>query len=205
MKEFWNQRYSAEAYAYGTEPNSFLKQSISTYNLKGEILLPAEGEGRNAVHAAKQGLDVFAFDISEAGKSKALRLADIEKVKIHYEIGDFFELDLIQKQFDVAALIFAHFPVSVLSAYHQKIATMIKPKGYVVLEGFSKTHLALRANNPKVGGPNKLEMLFSIEEIKRDFSCFEILQLEEVEVELQEGAFHNGTGKVIRFIGRKPA
>ena len=205
MKEFWDQRYSAEAYAYGREPNRFLKQSISAYNLKGKILLPAEGEGRNAVYAAKQGLEVFAFDISKAGKSKALRLADIEKVNIHYELGDFFELDLIQEQFDVAALIFAHFPVPVLSAYHQKIASMIKPKGYVVLEGFSENHLELRANNPKVGGPNKLEMLFSVEGIKKDFPHFEIIQLEEVEVELQEGAFHNGIGKVIRFIGRKPA
>lgn len=80
---------------------------------------------------------------------------------------------------------------------------MIKPSGYVILEGFSTGHLELRKKNPNVGGLDKLEMLFSNDAIKRDFSSFEIIQLEDVEVELSEGKFHNGTGKVIRFVGKK--
>jgi len=73
----------------------------------------------------------------------------------------------------------------------------------IILEGFSTEHLALRNANPDVGGPNKLEMLFSKESIKSDFSEFEVIQLEEVEVDLSEGDFHNGIGKVIRFVARK--
>ena len=73
----------------------------------------------------------------------------------------------------------------------------------IILEGFSTNHLKLRVENPEIGGPNKIEMLFSKESIQQDFSDFEIVLLEEVQIELKEGEFHNGIGSVIRFIGRK--
>jgi 2-polyprenyl-3-methyl-5-hydroxy-6-metoxy-1,4-benzoquinol methylase len=203
MKEMWNNRYSNKGYAYGIAPNLFLKYAIETYKPKGKMLFPAEGEGRNAVYAAKQGLDVSAFDISIEGKNKALKLAELENVKLNYEVGDFFELDLIHTKYDAIALIFAHFPTPILSKYHKKISELVTPNGLLFLEGFSKNHLKLREENPNIGGPNKIEMLFSIESIKTDFPDFETIKLEEKEVTLTEGEFHNGTGSVIRFIGRK--
>lgn len=203
MKEIWDSRYASEEYVYGVSPNEFFKNALVQYNISGKILLPAEGEGRNAIYAAKQGLEVTAFDISLEGKNKALKLAATEKVNIKYNVGDFFELDVVNEEYDCAALIFAHFPPSLLSKYHQKIGDLIKPGGMVILEGFSKENLPLRLANPKVGGPNQLEMLFSKEQIHNDFPYFEIIQLDETVVELNEGALHNGTGRVIRFVGRK--
>ncbi|CAH8286441.1 methyltransferase family protein [Mariniflexile fucanivorans] len=203
MKEMWDKRYSADEYAYGIAPNVFFKDAIKKYNLKGKMLLPAEGEGRNAVYAAKNGLDVTAFDISLEGKKKALKLCEKENVKIKYEVGDFFELDIINDNYDNAALIFAHFPPEILSKYHKKISELILPNGIILLEGFSKDHLKLSAENPNLGGPKNSDLLFSKESIQKDFPDFEIILLEEIHVELNEGDFHNGTGKVIRFIGRK--
>jgi cyclopropane fatty-acyl-phospholipid synthase-like methyltransferase len=203
MKEFWDSRYSSEEYAYGVQPNEFLKAALDKYNLSGKILLPAEGEGRNGVYAAKKGLEVYAFDVSEAGKKKAEKLAKINNVKINYEVGDFFDLKLINEKYDVAALIFAHFSPETLSLYHEKIGQLIKPNGLVILEGFSKNHLEMQKENPNVGGPKIMELLFSTDQIKNDFPSFEILQLEEIVVELNEGEFHKEKGKVIRFIGRK--
>ena len=203
MAEMWDNRYSNSDYAYGINPNEFFKETLNEYQLNGKILLPAEGEGRNAVFAAKKGLDVTAFDISIEGKKKALKLADKENVKIKYEIGNLFDLNVINEKYDIAALIFAHFPPDILSSYHRQIADLITNEGIMILEGFSKNHLPMRNANPKVGGPNKIEMLFSIESIKNDFPNFEIMKLEEVEVELNEGVFHNGLSKVIRFIGKK--
>lgn len=203
MKEFWNARYKDEGYAYGRQPNEFFKETLDTLDLRGTILLPAEGEGRNAVYAAKKGLSVYAFDISEEGKNKAEKLAKLEKVSIHYEVGEFNTLPLVNEEYDIAALIYAHFPPDILSAYHQKIADLIRPDGVLILEGFSKGHLELQKTNPSVGGPKTLEMLFSADQIQEDFSRFEMLKLEEPEVALTEGKFHNGIGKVIRFIGRK--
>lgn len=203
MKEMWDERYSNEAYAYGTEPNNFLANCIVKHQLTGRMLFPAEGEGRNAIYAAKQGLEVTAFDISAEGKRKALELASKEKVKIKYQVGEFFDLDIMNEKYDAAALIYAHFPPPILSKYHRKIADLLEVGGLLILEGFSKSHLPLRDANPAVGGPNKIEMLFSIESIQNDFHGFEIIQLEEVEVDLKEGNYHNGISKVIRFVGRK--
>jgi len=203
MKEMWDERYSSKTFAYGKEPNEFLKESLSKYNISGKALFPAEGEGRNAVYAAKQGLDVIAFDISQEGKNKALKLAASEEVSIDYSVGDFLTMDFAECSFDCAVLIFAHFPPDILSDYHKRIVSLIKPKGLVILEGFSKDHLSYRAKNPKIGGPNKEEMLFSTEGIAHDFIDFEVIELREQEIELNEGEYHNGTGKVIRFVGRK--
>ena len=199
----WNDRYGKNEYAYGTAPNAFLKSVLDTHPIAGKMLFPAEGEGRNAVYAAQQGLDVSAFDISTEGQKKALKLAESEGVNIRYEVGDFFELDLAKDLFDAVALIYAHFPPPILSAYHRKLASMVNPGGLVIAEGFSKGNLALREANPKVGGPNNIDMLFSTETFTSDFSAFEPLVLEEAEVELNEGHFHIGTAKVIRFVGKK--
>ena len=205
IKEMWDNRYSIEDYAYGIAPNVFFKDTIEKYKLTGKILLPAEGEGRNAIYAAKKGLDVFAFDISIEGKKKAEKLAEQENVSINYEVGEFFDLDLIHERFDVAALIYAHFPPPILSKYYQKVAELLEPNGVIILEGFSTNHLPLRVANPKVGGPGMIEMLFSEETIKSNFPNFETILLEEMEIELKEGLYHNGIGKVIRFVGRKKA
>lgn len=203
MKEMWDDRYRPDEFAYGKEPNQFLEESLDKYNVSGKILFAAEGEGRNAVYAAKQGIEATAFDISEEGKKKALQFATVENVSVEYKVGDFLSMDFVENSFDGAVLIFAHFPPSILSAYHKKIANLLKPKGLIILEGFSKNNLAYREKNPKIGGPNKVEMLFSTKSIKKDFAKFEVLQLEEDEVELNEGIYHNGIGKVIRFVGRK--
>ncbi|MDB4107333.1 class I SAM-dependent methyltransferase [Bacteroidia bacterium] len=199
----WNERYSSKDYAYGSEPNDYFAICLAKYSPTGKILCAAEGEGRNAVHAAKIGLDAYAFDISEEGKKKALQLSNTHGVSINYAVGDFLQMDFTKNSFDATALIYAHFPPNILSTYHQKIASLIKPNGLVILEGFSTNHLELRNKNPKVGGPKKLEMLFSIESIQKDFKDFEILELEEVEIELNEGLYHNGLGKVIRFVCKK--
>lgn len=203
MKEMWDGRYANQAYAYGLSPNEFFKYALDKYVSAGNILLPAEGEGRNAVYAAQGGLAVTAFDISIEGKKKALALAEKEGVEIDYQVGDFFDLPLIHQQYDCAALIYAHFPPPILSAYYQKVAELVKPGGYVILEGFSTSNLEQRRKNPKVGGPDKLEMLFTEDSVKRDFPGFEIITLGEVEVELNEGIYHVGSGRVIRFVGKK--
>lgn len=205
MTELWNTRYRSKEYIYGKDPNQFFKDSLNRLDLTGKILLPAEGEGRNAVYAAQKGLSVHAFDISGQAKTKALDLAREMDVKIHYEVGEITELVFEDDSFDSAALIFIHLPPQIRSGFHREIKKLIKPGGLVILESFSKDNLQFRQNNQGIGGPNKIEMLFSKEEIESDFNDFEIIELKEVQVDLQEGILHNGIGKVIRFIGRKPS
>ncbi|WP_089052751.1 class I SAM-dependent methyltransferase [Flavobacterium oncorhynchi] len=198
----WDDRYSNEEFAYGEEPNNYLKEQIQKLK-PSTILFPAEGEGRNAIFAAKLGWNVSAFDISEEGKNKALKLAEANNVSIDYQVGELETLNFKEEQFDVIALIYAHFPAEIKSEIHKQLDKLLRKDGIIIFEAFSKKHLEYLAINDKVGGPKDIESLFSIEEIKSDFPNYEIIELEEKEIELNEGLFHNGTGSVIRFIGRK--
>ncbi|SEN97433.1 Methyltransferase domain-containing protein [Flavobacterium sp. CF108] len=198
----WDNRYSSEEFAYGEEPNNYLKDQLEKLN-SGSILFPAEGEGRNAIFAAKLGWNVSAFDISEEGKNKAIRLAENNNVSIDYQVGELETLDFQKEQFDAIALIYAHFPAEIKSAIHKHLDKLLNKNGIIIFEAFSKKHLEYLAVNEKVGGPKDIESLFSIEEIKSDFPNYEIIELEEKEIELNEGLFHNGKGSVIRFVGRK--
>jgi 2-polyprenyl-3-methyl-5-hydroxy-6-metoxy-1,4-benzoquinol methylase len=198
----WNERYSNEAFAYGEEPNQYLKAQLEKLPV-GSILFPAEGEGRNAVFAAQLGWDVTAFDISQEGQKKANLLAEKKGVAIDYQVGPLEGLNFEDEQFDAIALIYAHFPAKIKSAYHQKLDTLLKKGGTIIFESFSKKHLAYVMADEKVGGPKDIDSLFSIDEIKADFPNYTIVELVEKDIELSEGLYHNGTGSVIRFVGVK--
>lgn len=198
----WNDRYSSEEFAYGEEPNNYLKEQLEKLKT-GSILFPAEGEGRNAIFAAKSGWKVAAFDISAEGKNKALKLAEANNVHIDYQVGELETLAYKAEQFDAIALIYAHFPAEIKASIHKTLNQYLRKDGFMIFEAFSKKHLEYLAINDKVGGPKDIESLFSIEEIQADFPTYEIIKLEEKEIELNEGLFHNGKGSVIRFVGKK--
>lgn len=202
MKEFWDGKYAVREFVYGKLPNDYLREQLEKLSV-GKILLPAEGEGRNAVYAATLGWAVSAFDISTEGKNKALLLAKSENVSIDYQVGELESLTYTDNQFDVVALIYAHFPSQIKSLYHKKIDKYLRKGGFVIFEAFSKKHIDYNSIDEKVGGPKDINMLFSIEEIKSDFENYEILELEEKIIHLNEGLLHNGQGSVIRFVGRK--
>jgi len=198
----WNDRYSREGFAYGDQPNNYLKEQLTPLTA-GSILFAAEGEGRNAVYAAKLGWNVSAFDISIAGKNKALQFAVTNKVNINYQLGELPALNYQPGQFNVIALIYAHFPADIKSAYHKKLGTYLRKGGLAIFEAFSKKHIDYIAAGENAGGPRDSAMLFSLEEIGSDFEDYEIIELAEKEIELNEGLFHRGKGSVIRFTGRK--
>lgn len=198
----WNERYSQEEFAYGKDPNKFFKEQIDKL-IPGKILFAAEGEGRNAVYAAKLGWDVSAFDLSMEGKKKALILANKHKVSIDYRVGELSTLDYCSEQFDVIVLIYAHFPEDVKSEIHRSLSKLLRKNGMVIFEAFSKSHLKYNSVNEGVGGPKDIDMLFSVEEITSDFQNFDVIMLQETVIELNEGLYHNGVGSVLRFVGQK--
>ena len=195
-KDFWNERYNATKYVYGTLPNHFLKEQLGL-SKAGNILLPAEGEGRNAVYAAKQGWNVTAFDSSGNAKKKALKLAGNENVKINYQVSDVLKFTTSER-FDVLALIYAHFPINIRQLAHHHLLEFLKPNGKVFFEAFAKEQLK---NNS--GGPKTREMLFSVEEIQEEFSGLKFEFLEQGTILLDEGEYHKGEAEVIRFVATK--
>ena len=198
----WDDRYRDEAFAYGEEPNQYLEEQLHKLPA-GSILFPAEGEGRNAVFAARKGWKVSAFDISAEGKKKAIQLAEKNKVSIDYQVGTLQALDYKEEQFDAIALIYAHFPADIKSALHRELDKYLRIGGTIIFEAFSKSHIAFIERDEKVGGPKDNASLFSVEEISHDFPNYEVIELKEKEIELHEGLYHNGQASVIRFVGRK--
>lgn len=200
--KMWNTKFGQTEYAYGTEPNDYLKEKLE--GLKpGAILFGAEGEGRNAVYAAQQGWQVSAFDISEAGQQKALRLAEKKQVSIDYKLGELDKLGYQAEQFDAIALIYAHFPPNIRPGYLKLLNGYLKKGGTLIFEAFSEDHLEYKKKNPSVGGPENVDYLFSLEELKSNFTDYEILEFKKTTMELNEGGGHVGTGSVIRFFGKK--
>lgn len=198
----WDDRYSKSEFAYGEEPNNYLKSQLEKLDV-GKILFPAEGEGRNAVFAAKLGWNVSAFDISSEGRKKARQLAARNNVTIDYQVGELENLNYTDEEFDAIALIYAHFPASIKSQIHKLLDQYLRKDGIIIFEAFSKKHLDYLAKNEKMGGPKDIESLFSIDEIKADFADYDVLELIETEIDLNEGLYHIGQGSVIRFVGRK--
>jgi ubiquinone/menaquinone biosynthesis C-methylase UbiE len=202
MAEIWNGRFQEEEYIYGKEPNEFFKAALERFNPKGAILLAGEGEGRNAVYAARRGLRVCAFDISEQAKAKALRLAEAHGVLLDYSVGDFLNMPYADGTFSVAAIIYSHFHLSMRAAYHAKINRLIQSGGLLVLEGFSADNPSLILHNP-IACARGTQACYTIAEIEKDFANFEVLRLCEEAIHLRAGVAHKGKAKVIRFLGRK--
>ncbi|MDA3929156.1 MAG: class I SAM-dependent methyltransferase [Prolixibacteraceae bacterium] len=197
MKELWNARYSKTNYVYGLEPNNFFKQEIQKLS-PGKILLPAEGEGRNAVYAAKLGWEVTAFDISTEGKKKADKLAVEIGVSINYLIADFEQFDLQNKAFDCIALTFVHTIPQKRITNHKLVQKWLNPKGTIILQGFSKEQI-----NYQSGGPKEETMLFSPKELEVDFKDLSIVMISKTEENLNEGEFHKGKASLINLVAKK--
>jgi len=202
MNQKWDERYKEEEFAYGKDPNLFFKEWLPKFK-QGAILMPADGEGRNGVFAAKTGWKVTSFDLSSEGQSKAVQLARENQVTLDYIVGNLEDLRFERESFDAVGMIYAHFSAEKKSEFHEKLNDYLKVGGIVILEAFSKSHLHFKKLNPQVGGPNDMNELYDKAEILADFENYEILMLEEEEILLDEGKYHIGKGAVIRFVGKK--
>lgn len=198
-KQFWDDRYSSGNYIYGTQPNRFFKNQLDELTA-GRLLLPAEGEGRNAIYAAREGWRVDAFDISEKGRKKALELAKRNHVTINYSISKYKDFEIDAESYDVIALVYAHLHKSNRRDIHHKLIEGLKPGGHLILEAFSKEQI-----NNESGGPKDLEMLYELDELRKDFEELQIKYADATEIELKEGMHHEGTANVIQILAVKPA
>lgn len=197
MKDQWNARYTSEEFVYGREPNGFFKEELDKLS-PGKLLLPAEGEGRNAVYAAKAGWDVTCFDWSEEGKKKADRLAGDAGVQINYLVSEIGAFDYKGSEFDAVGLIFVHLPEEEREELHKNVVKSLKPGGTLIFNAYDKTQLGKDS-----GGPKDLSLLYSLEQIVEDFIDLEFSVFAKETVELSEGNLHRGPADVIKFSGVK--
>lgn len=196
-KEFWNTRYKENSTVYGFEANEFFKEQL--LNLQpGHLLLPGEGEGRNALFALRHGWKVHALDYSLEAQRKALALAHQHHFSLEYYVQDIERTKLSASRFDAIALIYLHLPAQLRRTFHLQCVKALKQNGVIILEAFSKEQI-----NNTSGGPSDVELLYSRQELYEDFSGLHIEFLQEEVIELIEGNFHKGQAAVVRMIARK--
>ena len=196
-RDDWNTRYSSEEYIYGTEQNKSLKEQLELLK-PGNILFPAEGEGRNAVYASIKGWNTTAFDQSETGREKAMKLAASRNTSINYLISDISNIELEKESFDVIGIIFMHLSPEDKKAGFKKLISFLKPGGKIIMEVFAKDQITRNS-----GGSKDVNRLYSIEEINLLIKDMKINYLENCLINLDEGKLHEGEASVLRLSATK--
>ncbi len=199
MKELWNERFADAEYFYGTAPNTFLASQKHLLQPGQSVLSVADGEGRNGVWLAEQGLDVLAIDFSDKALEKSRKLAASRGVPLRTELADVHAWDWGENRFDVIVAIFIQFASpQERPALHRAIQQALKPGGLLLLQGYTPKQLEY-----KTGGPSNIDNLYTAEDLRRDFGAMEILQLREHDMEIQEGPGHSGMSALVDLVARK--
>lgn len=194
MKDFWNERYSEPEFVYGTEPNHFFAEQLDQLK-PGKLILPADGEGRNAVYAAQKGWEVQAVDYSSSAREKALELAKEKGIEISYDLSDLAEYDFGSEIYDAAAFIYVHLPRSIIKDVYANVIKSLKPGAKIMVEVYS-----VNQQGRDSGGPKDERVLYTEEKLRDLLSGTEIEWMEEKEIDLSEGKYHVGKAMVIRAI-----
>jgi len=196
----WQERYSTPDYTFGKEPNEFLVRCRPLLPRSGNALAVADGEGRNGVWLAKQGLDVLSIDFSPAAQAKARALAAGNEIAITFVEADVHAWPYPDEAFDVVVEIFTQF--STPPERERKWAGMrraLKHGGLLIVQGYTPKQLEYGT-----GGPKHVEHLYTREMLERAFGDFSAVEIIEQERELHEGVGHHGMSAVIGLTARKP-
>jgi cyclopropane fatty-acyl-phospholipid synthase-like methyltransferase len=198
-QQTWNQRFAAEHYVFGETPNAYLEAQAA--HLKpGNALAVADGEGRNGVWLAQQGLQVDAFDFSDNAILKAQALAQSRQVKVNFVCSDWQSFDWQPAHYDNVVGIFFQFATpderSILFA---RMRHSLKPGGTLIIQGYTPRQLDFNT-----GGPGKLAHLYDEALMLEAFGELDILDLRTYEAEITEGTGHQGMSGLLGLTARKP-
>jgi len=197
--EFWQERYRTPSYIFGTEPNAFLKSRRALLPKQGRVLAIADGEGRNGVWLAEQGLDVLSLEFSPLAQDKARALAKARGVAPVFEQADVHNWSYPEAAFDAVVDIFTQFSTPALRpAKWAGIRRTLKPGGLLILQGYTPKQIEYGT-----GGPKNPDQLYTRAMLEAAFGDLRDFRIVEEEVELQEGTAHAGRSAVIGLTGRK--
>lgn len=197
----WDARFAVDGYLFGTAPNQFLASCRDRIGGSGRVLCVADGEGRNSVWLAEQGLDVVAFDPSPVGVAKARRLAEERGVTVRYDVADAESWEWPSEAFDVVAAIYIQFaPPAMRRAIFARVLTALRPGGLFLLAGYRLEQLIYRT-----GGPRVPEQLYTEDQIREELAAFDLEEVRSYDAAVDEGPGHSGMSAVIDVIARRPA
>ena len=198
--QFWNERFNKAEFIFGKEPNEYLVEQTQKYLKSGsKVLCIADGEGRNGVWLAKQGMQVVGFDASDIALAKAKQFAKDHQVEIEYSFSDADSFDWQENAYDAVIGIFIQFADPVMrERIFQQTHKALKSGGIFILQGYTPKQLEY-----KTGGPSLIEHLYTEELIRSLAKEFQILDLCCYEKELNEGARHAGMSALLGLVAKK--
>ena len=195
----WDARYSTDDYIFGTAPNAWLTQHRDLLPAGGRVLAVADGEGRNSVWLAQQGMHVDAFDISPVGVAKANSLAQQVNVEVNYQVCGADKFDWKPEAYDAVVAIFIQFAdPDARARLFANMKSVLKPNGLILLQGYTPKQL-----DYKTGGPPNLDHLYTEELLRDAFGDMSLLELQAYEAVLREGTQHSGQSALIGLVARK--
>jgi cyclopropane fatty-acyl-phospholipid synthase-like methyltransferase len=195
----WDERYAGDEYLFGTEPNAFLLSQQALLKPGAYCLAVADGEGRNGVWLAGQGLRVLSAEASAVALNKAKKLAQQRGVNVDFELADLLQWDWGVDRFDVVAAIFIQFTgPEQRGQMFANIKRCLKPGGLLLLQGYTPRQLEY-----KTGGPPVAENLYTEPMLRSAFADMEILHLREHDDIIREGAGHSGMSALIDLVAKK--
>jgi SAM-dependent methyltransferase len=197
-QKMWDERFAEAEPVYGELPNAYLRAQSLRLPPACKILVPGDGYGRNGIWLANQGFQVSTVDLSPVGVARARQSAQAAGLKMSIEQADLSSWTWPVAEFDAVASIFLHLPPEVRPRIHAKLLGALKPGGLLIIEAFTPAQLRHSS-----GGPKQVELLCSAEILRKDFAAAEVLELQEVQVELDEGHMHRGPAAVVRGLFRK--
>lgn len=192
----WDERYAEPGFAYGTEPNDFLREHAGL--LEGPVLALCEGEGRNAAFLAGLGLQVLAVDASAVGLAKARELAARRAVVIETCVADMADYTPPANRFGAVIALFAHVPAAIRPRMFQQAVAALREGGLLLLEAYTPQQ-ATRST----GGPRDPAQCMSLETLRREIPGCEFVIARETEREVIEGRYHTGLADVVQVVARK--
>jgi SAM-dependent methyltransferase len=195
----WDERYAEPGWAFGSEPNDFLREFAPTLAPRSRVLCLAEGEGRNAVHLATLGHDVTGVDLSSVGLAKAHTLAAERGVTIRTEVADLAQYAITPGAWQGVVSIFAHVPPEVRVPLHRAVVAGLAPGGVLLLEAYRPTQVACGT-----GGPPDTGKLMTLAVLTEELAGLEFELAREIEREVLEGRYHTGRSEVVQLVARKP-
>jgi len=195
----WDSRYAEPGWAFGTEPNDFLREEAPRLPAHCRVLCVAEGEGRNAVFLATLGHTVHAVDAARVGLEKAEGLARERGVPLTTEVADLGEYRIAPGSYDAIVSIFAHLPAEAREHLHAQIVPALRPGGLLLLEGYTPAQL-----EAGTGGPGTPSKMFTLEMLQRELAGLDWLVAHELERDVIEGRYHTGRASVVQLVGMKP-
>ena len=166
----------------------------------GKALAVADGEGRNGVWLAEQGLDVVSIDFSPSAQKKARALARERGVDVDFRQVDVHAWDYPADAFDVVVEIFTQFSSPAeRSAKWAGMRRALKSGGLLIVHGYTPKQL-----DYGTGGPKELENLYTRAMLEKAFGDFRDVTFVEEEREIHEGTSHGGMSAMIGLTARKP-